>query len=485
MSQQPAKIAYFYSDSRSDEVLVKQVKTNLDVLERLGHLKLWSMRDNIGSEDKGEILKKSLKEAKIVLFFFSADFLVSRDYSTLRDTIISAEEAEDLGGEPGDTVENWILTRHERKDLQIVPVLLDNFVGFDEFPYSRFTVLPAEKPLRKYGDRADRMEPCFEIGETIRGLIGKVKDTSKPAAVSPLPKMPPIPVSLLPQLCDRTEQNYEMRKIFETKQNLNNENKPLVCIIHGDTDECPEGYKARLEKKDVYKFLRLDFAAPIKKYNLEFPHNRFDIAQPQEFFERNLSEKIFETTETRTIQELSNFISQFRTVIINYEVFSENWNENVINVFMNFWNNAAFQNLPTTMLVNLFFAYDENTGYDAENNIAARFFFNRLKQTDFANYPNINIAVLAELDAVERIEVINWINDEEIFRDFCSRHISGFCDDFLIKQAINDLYGNKETPRRFVREIDIPGQPKKEIPLIRMRTLSEKLSNLLVKNRCR
>lgn len=483
MSPQSVKVVYFYSESRSDETLVRQVKSNLDVLQSLGYINLWSMRDILGSENIAETLKKSLTETKVVLYFFSAEFLNSKDYANLRNISVTGEESADSGGEPGESLENWILKRHQRGELHIVPILLDYIVGFEDLPYSSFSVLPSEKPLRKYGDRAERTDSCFEIGKTVKELVGKLKTASQPVKISQMSKMPPIPLSLLPQLCDRTEQSDEMRRIFGNKQISNAENKPLVCIIHGDTNECPEGYKARLEKKDFHQFLRLDYAVPIKIFNLEFPFSRFDIAAPRKFFERTLSEKFFDTTDLKTKEEFSNFIAQFRTVIINYEVFSENWNENVMKVFLEFWNNAPFQNITTTIIVNLFFSYEETTDYE---NITARNFFNRLRQVDFANYRNTDVTIITELDAVGKIEVFNWINDEDTFRDFCSKHPSGFCDDFLIKQAVNDIYADEKMPLRFVREIEISGQTgKRKVTLVRMRTLSKKLGDLLVNNRCR
>lgn len=484
MSSQTIKVAYFYSDR--DRNLVDQVKSNLNVLQGLGYIELWSTRDVFAAQDKTEELKKSLREAKIVLYFFSADFLGSPDYLNLRKTKIKPEQSTDLEIEAEETLENWILKNHEQEHLRVLPILLENIAGFEDFPYSQFSVLPSSgKSLRSYGDRAARIEPCFEIGETIKEIVKELRSGSKPIQVSRLSKMPPLPVSLLPQLCNRTKQNSELEKVFN-EQTSSAGKKPLVCVIHGDTEECPGGFKARLEKRDIYQFLRLDYAHAIKTYNLQFPHERFDTDAPQQFFERNLSEKFFDTLDAKSKDELFYFVTQFRTVVINYEAFSENWNENVMKAFLEFWNNAPIQNAQTTIIINLFFSYDENTDSDIGSNAAARDFFKQLQQPEFACYQNINIAVLSELDAVEKIEVINWVNSESVFKDFCSRHTPAFCDDFLIRQIINDLYGNKNTPRRFVREIEIPGQPEpRKITVVKMRTLSDKLGNLLAKKRCR
>lgn len=468
MASQATKLAYFYSDA--DRNLVNLMEANLSVLKMLGFVELWCKKNIKFGEINLQIVE-AVKESKIVVFFFSTNFIIN-EYETLSNL--------EIDGQP---LKDWILNKHTEGEILFLPILLSNIAGFAAFPESNLAVPKGaslgglEKPAR---DNA-----CAKIGEMI---IEYVKKSADDRIENPLPRPrkmpPPLPVSLLPQLCGRGEQSCELRTVFDrykTAAPTNEKKRPFVFVIHGESEECPEGYKERLEKREFPEFLGLDYEEPIKFCNLVFPRESYDIAEPRLFFERTLRERFFDsyTAEPQTV--LSDYFNQFRTVIINYDIFSENWNKRIIESLLDFWNTLPIRNTRTTVIVNLIFSYDENTDSDKQNNFEARSFFQNLKQNLGTTYANIGITVTPELDAIEKAEVVTWLNEPKVFRDFCPQHTPNFCDPATVRRQINDLYGDSKTPRRFSKPIRIEGQAEaQEVIFIRMRTLSDKLGKLLV-----
>ena len=117
----------FISYNHLDDAHREKLVTHLSSLKRNGHIKDWSDRKiTAGEEWKGQI-DENLKNAEIILFLVSSDFIAS-DYCY-------------------DIEVRTALEMHENKKAKVIPVILRH-CDWKETPFAKLKALPSDaKPV--------------------------------------------------------------------------------------------------------------------------------------------------------------------------------------------------------------------------------------------------------------------------------------------------------------------------------------------------
>src|SRR5262245_29620774 len=189
---------------------------HLSVLQRQGVIAGWHDRMITAGEDwKGEI-DGHLNSAHIVLLLVSSSFLNS-DYCF-------------------DIEMRRAIERHAEGKAEVIPVILRDCDWRFE-PLSRFQALPTDsKPITSWTNRDEAFASVVRgIREAIKRLRLDSKSVINQTDVRTHPRVVVRPPPL-PYLCDRSEQEEELRAAL-LHHRRDKPQRPMVCLIHGNENE--------------------------------------------------------------------------------------------------------------------------------------------------------------------------------------------------------------------------------------------------------
>ena len=126
------KIEIFLSYSHNDEKFKDKLITHLASLKRRGIVSDWHDREIVPGEDLDKNIKQELREAEIILFLVSADFVAS-------DYIYNIEIKHSL-------------ERHEQNDAIVIPIILRP-CDWKDLNFGTLKALPKDgKPITRWDD---------------------------------------------------------------------------------------------------------------------------------------------------------------------------------------------------------------------------------------------------------------------------------------------------------------------------------------------
>lgn len=261
---------------------------------------------------------------------------------------------------------------------------------------------------------------------------------------------PEIP-SLLPYLCDRSDQELALDNLL--KEARNKPGSPVVCLVHGDETEAHDKFLERLQKVMLPKLLAAQpGSVAVQDYLLAWPENVRDEAAMHSRFLRSLSDTVFgnfagthESINFRLTQALA-------PVLIHAHTITETWDlqgTEALPMFLRFWEQWPELAIGQQLFALLFVKYQDTRNFS---------FFKRrkysqlneqikehLRQYDFCTIPKLCGTVLPELEGPTQLETETWAQGEA----------SRFCDKSTMVEAIGDFYAEWEarekTGRRPVR----------------------------------
>ncbi|MCB0615761.1 MAG: toll/interleukin-1 receptor domain-containing protein, partial [Phaeodactylibacter sp.] len=124
-------INIFFSYASEDEALQQQLENHLSIFRQNEAVSLWHKRKINPGEDWQEKVHEGMVEADVILLLASADY-VSSDYLWQREMLLA-------------------LSRHERGEALVAPVLLRPLAGLEEAPFGSLQPLPFNrKPATKW-----------------------------------------------------------------------------------------------------------------------------------------------------------------------------------------------------------------------------------------------------------------------------------------------------------------------------------------------
>src|SRR5262249_26972611 len=114
---------------------------------------------------------------------------------------------------------------------------------------------------------------------------------SRKFGAGPKPPEPQVP-ELLPYMCNRVDQELQLAEAADRRKAEAPE-YPLVCIVHGDEDQCHWEFLGRLRERTLPRVLSLDpRREPVKEYLVHCPSNARTIADFRRRFHVALGDRV-------------------------------------------------------------------------------------------------------------------------------------------------------------------------------------------------
>jgi CheY-like chemotaxis protein len=156
-----APVTLFYSYSRKDEDLRKELDDHLKILQRRGMLQSWHDRKIDPAETWEKEIDEHLRNAELVLLLVSKDFVAS-------DYIWSKEL-------------NIAMRRHETGQARVVPILIRAVdIQPDDAPFMKLQGLPSD--LRPVTSWSIRDEAWTNVAKGIRALVTDIQSSRRAEA---------------------------------------------------------------------------------------------------------------------------------------------------------------------------------------------------------------------------------------------------------------------------------------------------------------
>lgn len=151
ISLSPLAIYYSFAHVREDEVLVEQLKKQLAVLRSQNRISEWDLSKVFGGQEVRTEVTKHLNAARIILLFFSSDYMAS-------DACMYES--------------NRAMERHESQSATVIPILLRPVAMLDETPFAKIQGYP--KNGRAISELGNRKQAAFaEIAGEISAIVKK------------------------------------------------------------------------------------------------------------------------------------------------------------------------------------------------------------------------------------------------------------------------------------------------------------------------
>jgi hypothetical protein len=453
----------FYSYSHKDKKLRKELGAHLKALEHENLIRSWHDRMIAPGDEWASEIDKHLDEADIILLLVSSDF-ISSEYC--------------WGAEMARAIE-----RYNAGEARIIPVIIRKCV-WQGTAFGKLQALP-DTGLAVDDSKRERRDLRFtNVVEGIKAVIQKktgdseARSTEKRSLGIIKPKIP----DLLPYLCDRVKEEEDLRTaILQIKDEMRQ--RPLICIIHGDQDECHNMFRKQLQKNSLLRFLK-DLnpdELPIHDFQLRIPSDYKGTKDYLDKIRCNLAEQVLGRS-TASNQDIARTLSLHKApVMICSDLRTEDWQPHgpqLIKTFIEYWDEFPDVRPGPHLISCLFFTYRSTRVTDVsqaerhiEVNHQARSFLESLDFSEYrSEYRKVCGVVLPELRAVKLKDVEDWICDRKYFDDFCTFHRPEFCN---IQDALREIRTLFSQSTLMTSENRIP-----------MELLATKLKEVLKRNRC-
>jgi hypothetical protein len=307
------------------------------------------------------------------------------------------------------------LERHDAGEAVVIPIILRS-CNWKDALFGKLQTLPRDaKPIKS---AADRDEAFTEVVVGIQRAVEKLRLRRAGSAASS-DKVRRPDRRLLPYLCDRSEQEYELAKTVRLHQQERGL-RPLVCIIHGDDLECHDKYLERMRYRSLRKFFNLEARRmEVKEYSLP-PLRR---ALSAGAFWACLGQALFDDSSAAQ-SDIWQFIAHHEEpMMLVLELLTEDFvesGESLLNSVIDFC--GAWLDLPpgraVILCVSLKYQRFGKAGlFDFKKkklrqlNQSLR---GLMKSLALQSRAGVSVAVLPELEAIPRGDVERWKRSQQV-----------------------------------------------------------------------
>jgi hypothetical protein len=393
----PRAAKVFYSYSHRDEAMHNELENHLSMLRREGVISSWHDRKiGAGKEWNGDI-NEHLDTSDIILLLVSSDFLASA-YCY-------------------DVEMRRAMERHAAGSARVIPIIL-RACDWTRAPFSALQALPKDAlPIKKW---ADRDEAFLDVAQGIRKAVEELA-ASSPAEKGPRarttysvkPAINPKYLYLAPYLCDRSEQEISLEETLREHP----PHRPLVCVVHGDEQECHDMFLLRLLRITLPNLLRLKASQVLgERYAMPWPTRYTPSTDPLDLFRSSLV-KVLGCDSRATREEMAHVLAREQEpVIIHSNLLTANWRRGgrkLIESFVECW--RGWPDLPPgrILIVCLFIKYERGRERNfwekwrlSRHNKQIQMFLRKV----FFKRQGLTGVVLPELRAIPRADVEQWVH---------------------------------------------------------------------------
>lgn len=281
----------------------------------------------------------------------------------------------------------------------------------------------------KRGEAIDEeIFPSFQKGTVRRNSLLKVNN-----------------MTLLPFLPNRKDQEFKLGKAIRAHSN---HQRPLICLIYGETQECSDMFMKCLEQGHLAKLVPQQVQEGLKScpFDCDIFHS---VNELHEKMLAGLGEQLCDDTFASREEVAQAIMREQRLVILSTNFCHQDWRRgegiNMIHGFLDFWEDwPNVVNQKHLILVCVTVNYQT----DATTSLLRRLFktssLHQEIKDAFANLeknlnrPNVNVVVLPELVSVEQQQVENWAR---VHAQKCCDNV----DEILLK--IQELFKKRATQR--------------------------------------
>ncbi|MBW4517458.1 MAG: tetratricopeptide repeat protein [Timaviella obliquedivisa GSE-PSE-MK23-08B] len=159
MERQPIEV--FFSYSREDKPLRDKLEVHLSGLKRQGVISSWHDREIVAGSEWEEEIDRHMRTADVILLLISPAFVASRYCYEI--------ELPDA------------MARHEAEEACVVPILLQEVVGWQKLPFAKLQVYPSGgTPLADWRPQRKAFENVVEgIEKAVKELLAKRQEQDR------------------------------------------------------------------------------------------------------------------------------------------------------------------------------------------------------------------------------------------------------------------------------------------------------------------
>ncbi|MGH9840656.1 MAG: TIR domain-containing protein [Blastocatellia bacterium] len=415
MAQPDDSISIFISYSHHDDELRQELDKHLSGLRRQGVISVWHDRRIVAGEEWAREIDDNLEAADIILLLVSPDFIAS-DYCY-------------------DIEMKRAVERHDAGEAIVIPVILRACL-WQGAPFGKIQGLPRDaKPV---ASATNRDEAFTEVVTGIQRAIEKLRSRRAGSGALSGNRLTP-DRRLLPYLCDRGDQETVLAEAVRRHQQ-ERAGRPLVCVVHGDEQECHAEYLERMQYRSLRKFFNLEARRmEVKDYSLRPPRRAMGAAS----FWAYLGQALLEDSSAAQ-PEIWQFIARHEEpMMLILELLTEDFDEpgeSLLRSVIDFCD--GWPELPpgrdVILCVSLKYQRFDRVGLLDFRKKKLRQLNQSLRGLitggELAARANVSVVALPELEAIPRSDVERWKRGEQV-RGLPDREIRAW---FADKTLCND-----------------------------------------------
>jgi hypothetical protein len=409
----------FISYAHQDAALKDELVTHLGYPRSIGLIDDWHDSGIDAGDNWRAVIYEHLNAADIIVLLISSDFLVS-EYCREVELKIA-------------------LRRWEKKDAEIVPVLIRDCV-WEKSPLRSHQMLPSDaKPVARWPYRDEAWK---EVAEAVCRLATRAALSTPPAGEADpnAGRADSIDLKDLEAAlhqCDRHDQEDDLEDAV-ARHRAAAPRRPLVCLLHGEENECHPEFVNRLVNDSLPRLLGNWHPGALKtrscvRYMLRLTLDRYTPGNVQAAIKREMSAAraglAWDVYKTFADRELL-------CLLLNFTVFADDCsprNLRRLEEFLRYW--SGIDDLPPDrlLIVCMNFRYlGDRTLRKSGKWFLRRWQIERrnhqvrklVNELGGREYPGISLATLSELKTIEQRDVEALISlEERLQRPFILRAV--------------------------------------------------------------
>jgi hypothetical protein len=242
---------------------------------------------------------------------------------------------------------------------------------------------------------------------------------------------------LLPYLANRGEQERSLEAVLKRVDPRNMQ--PMVCVIHGDEDECHEAFLGRIKDHILPKLATVQsHRTSLKSAFVKWPERCRGLDELHEELRRSVAEKIRNDPAATLAETNATLVHYPGLILFHTTLLTQEYQEfdgDAVKAYLQFW-----QQWPTLapgqfILVCLCVKYQVKEGLGLHKRLLYHYYVNQrlvrsIERLAQESLDRVIHTVLPRLEEVRQQDVENWVE----------AHARHFCQDYTIFGDVRSIF---------------------------------------------